>query len=269
MEETDGYDTPSLTRDLDLCSQPEPMNIRPEFDPETTDPDLGHHQNQPGADQDNEEVFYDCRSQSTEEIEECGVGVGTPFPEDTQEEPRELVWGLSKDEWATVMVEGITPLEGNTIELWDDRDLASDCEIRVYFDVPLVFLELNIQKVSKGLYHLIPPCTLSVISVRYIVLAENVHSGKLVWERDPGPKDLDNRFYFQSQLPPRQRANPSAQSRGSASASRHEVLKPTSILDEDWEGAYEIQTLGGQLWNRLLSPSMQIQIPKAGPRASD
>ncbi len=95
------------------------------------------------------------------------------------------------------MVEGINPLEGNAIELWDDRELASDCENQIYLDVPLVFLELNIQKVSKGLYHLIPPCTSSFISVRYIVVAENVHSGKLVWERDPGPKDLDNRFYFQ------------------------------------------------------------------------
>jgi hypothetical protein len=156
--------------------------------------------------------------------------------------------GLSKDEWATVMVEGINPLEGNTIELWDDRRLTADCEIRVYFNVPLVFLELNIQKVSKGLYHLIPLCTSSVISVRYIVLAENVHSGKLVWERDPGPKDLDNRFYFQSQLPPGQRANPSAQSWGSASASRHEVLKPTSILDEDWEGAYA----DSDTWNPIM-----------------
>ncbi len=64
-----------------------------------------------------------------------------PLPKGPQEEPRELVWGLSKDECATVMVEGINPLEGNTIELWNDRDLASDCEIRVYFDDPLVFLE--------------------------------------------------------------------------------------------------------------------------------
>ncbi len=64
-----------------------------------------------------------------------------PLHEDPQEEPRELVWGLSKDKWATVMVEGINTLEGNTIELWDDRELASDCEIRVYVDVPLVFLE--------------------------------------------------------------------------------------------------------------------------------
>ncbi len=51
MEGTDGYDTPSLTRDLGLGSQSEPMNIQPEFDPETTDPDLGHHQIQPGSDQ--------------------------------------------------------------------------------------------------------------------------------------------------------------------------------------------------------------------------
>jgi hypothetical protein len=98
----------------------------------------------------------------------------------TLDEPRELVWCFSKDERATVMVEGINPLEGNTIELWDDRELTADCKIRVYFDVPLVFLELYIQKVSKGLNYLIHPCTSSVISVRYIVLAENVHSGNLV-----------------------------------------------------------------------------------------
>ncbi len=72
MEETDGYDTPSLTRDLGLGNQSEPMNIRPKSDPETTDPDLGHHQNQPGEDQENEEVFYDCRSQSTEGVREIG-----------------------------------------------------------------------------------------------------------------------------------------------------------------------------------------------------
>jgi hypothetical protein len=52
--------------------------------------------------------------------------------------------GLSKDEWATVMVEGINPLKGDIIEIWNDRELIADCEIRVYFDVPLVFLELNI-----------------------------------------------------------------------------------------------------------------------------
>ena len=67
--------------------------------------------------QNDEELLYDCRSQSTEEIEECGVGVGNPLPRATREEPKELVWGLSKDEWATVMVEGINPLEGDTIEL--------------------------------------------------------------------------------------------------------------------------------------------------------
>ncbi len=87
MEETDGYDTPSLTRDLGQGSQSEPMDIQPEFDPDTTDPNLGHHQNRPGSDQDNEGVLYDCRSQSTEEIEEYGVGVGTPLPEGAQEEP--------------------------------------------------------------------------------------------------------------------------------------------------------------------------------------
>jgi len=195
------------------------MIIEPEVNPETTRPDLGPDQNPPGADQDDEEALYDCRSQSTEEIEECGIGTGAPLPESPMKEPKELVWGLSKDEWATVMVEGINPLEGDTIELWDDRDLIADYEIRVYFDVPLVFLELNIQKVTCGLFCLIPPpCTLSVISLRYIVLAENVHSGRVIWERDPGPRNLDDRFYFQSQLPPEQRANPSAQSKGSAGA---------------------------------------------------
>ncbi len=54
------------------------MDIQPELDPEKTDPNLVPDQNLPEADQDDEEVFYDCRSQSTEEIDECGVGVGTP-----------------------------------------------------------------------------------------------------------------------------------------------------------------------------------------------
>jgi len=79
----------------------------------------------------------------------------------------------SKDEWATVMVEGITPLEGDTMELWDDRELIADCEVRVYFDVPLVFFGI---RHSEGVLGAISPhtpiCTLSVISVRYIVLAE-------------------------------------------------------------------------------------------------
>ncbi len=75
------------------------------------------------------------------------------------------MWAISKDEWATFMVEGINPLDGNTIELWDDRELTADCEICVYFDVPSVFLELNIQRVSNGLYRLITPCISSVISV--------------------------------------------------------------------------------------------------------
>jgi hypothetical protein len=59
------------------------MKIQPELDPETTDSNLGPNQNLP-SDQDNDEMFYDCRSQSTEEIEECGVGVGTPLPEGPQ-----------------------------------------------------------------------------------------------------------------------------------------------------------------------------------------
>ncbi len=77
MEETDGYDTPSLAQELGLGSQSEPMDIQPELDPETTDPNLGRDQNVPEADQDDEDVFYDCRSQSNEEIEECVVGAGT------------------------------------------------------------------------------------------------------------------------------------------------------------------------------------------------
>jgi hypothetical protein len=93
MEETDGYDTPSLFQELRLGSLPEHMDITPELDLETTDPNLGPDQNPPEADKDDEEVFYDCCSQSTEKIEECG----DPLPEATLVEPRELVWGLSKD----------------------------------------------------------------------------------------------------------------------------------------------------------------------------
>ncbi len=54
MEETDGYDTPSLAPEFGLCSQSEPMDIKPELDPETTDPNLGREQNVPEADQDDE-----------------------------------------------------------------------------------------------------------------------------------------------------------------------------------------------------------------------
>ena len=57
------------------------------------------------------------------------------------------------------MVEGVSPLEGNIIELWEDREMVEDCEIRVYFDVLLVFLELDLRRVSTGLIHLVPPCT--------------------------------------------------------------------------------------------------------------
>jgi hypothetical protein len=109
MKETDGNDTPSLAQELGLGSQSEPMKVQPEFNPETTDPNLGAEQNPPEADQNVEEVFYDCHSQSTEEIEECGVGTGIRTSKDLVDEPRELVWGLSKDEWATVMMEGINP----------------------------------------------------------------------------------------------------------------------------------------------------------------
>ncbi len=41
---------------------------------------------------------------------------------------------------------------------------------------------------------------------------------------------------------------PNAQSRGSAESSRREVLKPTSILDEDWEGAYA----DSDTWNPIM-----------------
>ncbi len=78
MEETDGYDTPSLTQDLGLGSQSEPIDIQPEFYPEATDPDLGADLNPQNEDQNGEEVLYDCRAQSTEEIEECGVGLRQP-----------------------------------------------------------------------------------------------------------------------------------------------------------------------------------------------
>ncbi len=65
--------TPSLAQELGLGSQAEPMDIQPELDLDTTDPNLKPNQNLPEADQDDEEMFYDCRSQSTEEIKECGV----------------------------------------------------------------------------------------------------------------------------------------------------------------------------------------------------
>ncbi len=35
-----------------------------------------------------------------------------------------------------VMVEGMNPLEGDFIELWDDQEFISECGIRVYFDLP-------------------------------------------------------------------------------------------------------------------------------------
>ena len=62
------------------------------------------------------------------------------------------------------------------------------------------------------------------------VLAENVQPGGVILERDPGPKDLDNRFFFQSRPLPGQRANLSAQSRGYASSTLYEVIRPTIIL---------------------------------------
>ncbi len=126
------------------------MDIQPELVPETTDPNLEPDYNQPEADQDDEEVLYDCRSQITEEIEECGAGAGTLLPEAALEVPRELVWGLSKDEWTTVMVEGINHFGVNTIG-YEYTELTVECEVRIYFDVPLVFLELKILKVSNGL----------------------------------------------------------------------------------------------------------------------
>ena len=107
MVETDGYDTPGLTQELCLNNRSQLMDVEQEINPETTNPDLGPDQNPPGADQDDEKAQYDCRSQSTEEIEECRVGTGTPLPETPVKETKELVWGLSKDECATVMVEGI------------------------------------------------------------------------------------------------------------------------------------------------------------------
>ncbi len=61
MEETDGYDTPSLAQEFCLCSYSKPMDIQPDIDPETTDPNLGPDQNPPESDQDDKEVFYDCR----------------------------------------------------------------------------------------------------------------------------------------------------------------------------------------------------------------
>ena len=61
-------------------------------------------------------------------------------------------------------------------------------------------------------------------------MAENVLPGRVILERDPGPKDLDNRFFFQSRPLPGQRANLSAQSRGSASSTRYEAMRPTNIL---------------------------------------
>jgi hypothetical protein len=120
----------------------------------------------------------------------------------------------------------------------------------------------------KGLYQLNPPCTSSVISVQYIVLAENVHSGKLVWERDPGPKDLDNRFFFNFS---------SHQDRGripvpSPGDLHQPVGTKCSNQPVTWmktgRGPMLILTPGVRLCNRLLSLSMPLQIPKAGPRAS-
>ncbi len=60
MEETDGYDTPILTQELGLGSQPEPMDIQPEFYPEAADPKLEADQNLPDADQNDEDLLYDC-----------------------------------------------------------------------------------------------------------------------------------------------------------------------------------------------------------------
>ncbi len=57
MEELDGYDTPSLAQELGQGSQSEPMNIQPEIDPETTDPNMGPDQNLPEADQDVKKCF--------------------------------------------------------------------------------------------------------------------------------------------------------------------------------------------------------------------
>ncbi len=87
MEEGDVYDTPSFAQELGLGSQSGPMYIQPEIVTETTDPNLGPNQNLPEADQDDEEVFYDCRSQSTEEIDECWVGLGTPTPRPRRKNP--------------------------------------------------------------------------------------------------------------------------------------------------------------------------------------
>jgi hypothetical protein len=80
MEETDGYDTPDLAQELGLNCQSEPMDTPPESFPEAPSPNREADQDLPMESQNDEELLYDCRSQSTEEIEECGVGVGNPLP---------------------------------------------------------------------------------------------------------------------------------------------------------------------------------------------
>jgi hypothetical protein len=203
---------------------------------------------------DGEEVFYDCISHSSMEVDNEATVSNPPKSPRATDEPKELVWGLSKDEWATVMVEGVSPLEGNIIELWEDREMVEDCEIRVYFDVPLVFLELDLRRASTGLIHLVAPCTQSVISIRYLVKAENVQSGRIVWERDPSPRNLNEKFYFQSQLPADQRADNPTQTQ-KALSSRREVLKPTSVLDEDWTSGYENSETWGPIMEQIGAAS--------------
>ena len=57
-------------------------------------------------------------------------------------------------------------------------------------------LELDLRRVSRGLIHLVPPCTQSVISLRYLIMAENVQSGRVVWERDPSQRKLNEKIFF-------------------------------------------------------------------------
>ncbi len=54
------------------------MDTPPKLGTETDFSPFEANQELPELDQMDEEVFYNCQSHSTEEIEECGVGTGIP-----------------------------------------------------------------------------------------------------------------------------------------------------------------------------------------------
>jgi hypothetical protein len=157
--------------------------------------------------------------------------------------------GLSKEEWKEAEKYGIPP-QKEEVELWESEELVPDSELMIFFDVKLCLSLLHMQRVREGVVHLVYPSTISHIPVRCIERVENYHTGKVVWERDPGPPTTEDgpRFYFQTQLPPHQRSGryPDGESRQGAAP----AAKVNSVLDEDWEVAYTNSPTWCETWEQ-------------------